>query len=1314
MGKGIFCFEIWIFKKKTENSYESDLTKPIIEGQEVRLYFELFFTDLTLYINGRKVPVPGHHTPRFHVDITDYLDYGKVNRIFIRAENSDSKYIKRGGIRSNLWLEVRPAQNFGEAAVDTSIRKKSIQIRFLNSKLSGGTLHGKIRDAKDNNTVHTFSVPFSGSVTIPYITPKLWSMEDPALYFMDLTLKDGTGKILDSRSVRFGFREFRIAGGNYLLNEKPVTLITDTSWPSWWTPVWNLEPDFVRKAFRTLKKMNVNSIYGRYAVMPDSFMDVADEEGIMVIYAFNNPVSVIQRTPAAQYRTELESVLREQQDARTLINHPANVGILLDVWYNFHRGVTHPAFIGMRSDASERMEPDADGRFHRVKGSDPNLKTMLYERRQNELRDLAALCRKYYPLMEVFTGTDGHVENSYGAHIYHTWKAPLAELSALFSRYSLTRDIPVFSGEMNIPFAGSFSDIRSYPNKSPLYKENAARLMGNKAYNMPGIYSGYAYSNYKNDFLANTSGRDSADNATYYFLGELYGIPFQEYAEHTLFPWRYDGLNGIGVFEYVLTSRLILAARSYPELDFLKGDFSRPGCKAEILAGTHHRPVFDLQGDDLLLRPNIITIPYLRGTAPLSAAFAGGASERYEVDHAYFEGETLEKQLAVINRTGETQKFQVSVRLLDRTGAVAAEKQFTAEIAPYTNKSFPFSMQIPQVFVRNEYSLAARLDAQNRKLTCSMNIEVFPKINTAQNHNRTLSLFDCTDDFAERVKQLGFKVEKITDPQNVPAGSVAVIGAHAMENNRGRSAFDSMLKNNVRILVMEQTETASPELMKVRCRKTFRNAAGHPVLQGFKDSDFANWRGSAASIPGYGPVQGGEQWQDWGARNMVAAHVFRRPAYGNFIPLLVSGFDLFQTPLLEYRSPDKLWIASQLEISGRLGTDPVATIVFNRMVNYLGMRLPHRVQTAFIGGGKGKSMLEKMMVKYTPVKLSSDWREYTNLIISDPDWNELRKYAFELADFVYSGGNIFYLHTGKDFSSAWLPFILELNQFEARQAVVSGEADHIWRHGWDSNDLYWHNPVAVPAFSNVPAAAESTSPAVLVRRKYGSGSFIFCSITPEVFGKSPAAGKTLRIISNLLTSISAEVGRQIHVYSENRSFHLNLTNIHWSFAKDPLDIGLREKWFAGQGKPPWITGQMTVSGEYVRAGIPWKNFLEDDYRGTGWYKLEFNLSEEESRMSSLMVSCHQLWSEDTAWLNGHKIGQYDKPGALRNYRFPERFLKPGKNTLVFRIRDTGGKGGLCGPAAIRSRTGGKKAWVTPYPDGSERDYSYPADMLRMY
>ena len=46
-----------------------------MKGKKVQLYFELFYSNPEVYINGRKVPVPSSFTPRYQVPVDSFLKY---------------------------------------------------------------------------------------------------------------------------------------------------------------------------------------------------------------------------------------------------------------------------------------------------------------------------------------------------------------------------------------------------------------------------------------------------------------------------------------------------------------------------------------------------------------------------------------------------------------------------------------------------------------------------------------------------------------------------------------------------------------------------------------------------------------------------------------------------------------------------------------------------------------------------------------------------------------------------------------------------------------------------------------------------------------------------------------------------------------------------------------------------------------------------------------------------------------------------------------------------------------------------------------
>lgn len=1261
---------------------------------DVRLYFDLAFTELRLWINGREVAIGSPVVRRFHVPVGAFLKFGETNEIVVRAQmRKSARYGDRAGLRSDVWLEYRPKAHFGEPSVTTSLTHRRIDVEFADGNLADGAgrLKRVVRDVKTGAQVYADEVPFSVRTSIPFVTPKLWSPSEPNLYYLDLELCDASGRRLDAKRVRFGFREFAVAGAEYLLNGKPIEIFCDSSWPTRWSPQWHLEADYVRKAFKTYKSFNMNALYAHPFVLPESFFDMADEEGFLLLFAVTKPAANIHGLPFETFLPVYEEYAVAQSRTRAYRNHPCNVGVLADIWYNYHLGTRNPAYVGLPEDAG-----------------DPNLRLEQPARRADAVKKMIDVCERNFPGAVVFTGADGHAGRIYSTHVYHTWGAPPSELSALFSRYGRDRRLPIFIGEMNLQYAGAFSDLRDYSGPS-YFAENGARLLGEEAYRLETVKNEFFCAGPDNDLLRSTWDTDPLDRRQYSFISDIYSRTLADYLDRTIFPWRMDGVNGIGFFEYVMTARYLLSTRTFSNFNEVTGDLTRPGNKTENPWGSHHRPPFETATAEMNLRPNPAAAVFRRVTAPVAVDFVGAGSDRYTRDHAWFGGEKLEKGLAVVNRTTERHAFDVRLSLIDTAGRVYEEKTARLEVNAWTNRIVRFSLHAPNVAARTEATLRAVLTEKgSAPVVATMDVQFFPPVDKAANAGVAVSVVGADPAFAEQVKALGFRVDD--------RAFVRVFAPLSMSDPSFRDRARAAVEAGESVLVMEQRGEASPELVKVRQRRAFLNAADHPALREFKDADFADWRSTARTVPACGEPRAGEQWTDWGARNIVAGYVFRRPSHGNDLSLLTCGFDLFESPLLERRSEKGTAVFSQLEIGGCLGRDPVATRLFVNLVRHLaGCRKPARRVGAVVGE-KGRAFLSRYGVAAETVSLSGhpDFSAYSTLVVASPDFAALRRQALALNDFVAGGGKVVYLHDGGTFSSAWLPFAAEIGQAKKlRQAQVPGAADSTWRNGWGASEFLWREEPDVPVFGRLPKSVQATDPAVVARRKVGAGEWILVSVLPEAL-QNASRGKADRLLSAILTSAGVTVGAAPFPYAENFRVQKHLTDGNWSFAADPEDAGVREKWQEGQGSPKWVSGQMTVGGDSVKAGCSWARFLEKPYRGAGWYRLSVSLDAREAVNESVQVVLRNIVGKDTTWINGRKIGSYGKVGADRGYRIPKGVLKEGENSLVVRVEDESGRGGLCGAVDLHVGIGSPRLWTTPYQEGVRRDYDYPCDMIRMY
>ena len=104
----------------------------------------------------------------------------------------------------------------------------------------------------------------------------------------------------------------------------------------------------------------------------------------------------------------------------------------------------------------------------------------------------------------------------------------------------------------------------------------------------------------------------------------------------------------------------------------------------------------------------------------------------------------------------------------------------------------------------------------------------------------------------------------------------------------------------------------------------------------------------------------------------------------------------------------------------------------------------------------------------------------------------------------------------------------------------------------------------------------------------------------------------------------------------------------------------------------WKT--MTLPVLFQDAGIPELAGVN----GVIWFRRTFDLPAGEAGKDAVL---HFLADDnDTAWVNGTKIGATEGYNIPRAYKIAAGLLKPTGNVLAIRVLDTGGKGGIYGDA----------------------------------
>ncbi|MBV8147220.1 MAG: DUF5110 domain-containing protein [Gammaproteobacteria bacterium] len=133
---------------------------------------------------------------------------------------------------------------------------------------------------------------------------------------------------------------------------------------------------------------------------------------------------------------------------------------------------------------------------------------------------------------------------------------------------------------------------------------------------------------------------------------------------------------------------------------------------------------------------------------------------------------------------------------------------------------------------------------------------------------------------------------------------------------------------------------------------------------------------------------------------------------------------------------------------------------------------------------------------------------------------------------------------------------------------------------------------------------------------------------------------------------------------------------HWSFAADPQDRGLGERWYLDQPQQ--------VHWRPIRTGLSWEEQGFHDYHGVGWYRLAVELP---AKLPPALYLClGEVASRYRLFVNGREVTHsYDHwPRRLTYSDIAPYVSAGGSSEIVLRVEgDTRASGILRGPVALR-------------------------------
>jgi beta-galactosidase len=688
------------------------------------------------------------------------------------------------------------------------------------------------------------------------------------------------------------------------------------------------------------------------------------------------------------------------------------------------------------------------------------------------------------------------------------------------------------------------------------------------------------------------------------------------------------------------------------------------------------------------------------GNSP-TLAWIAGAQEFTAKDHHFTPGQSVRKQVVLINDTRAAQPYSLTWTSLVN-GKQIAQGKSSGKLAVAETRFVPFSFVLPAAVTAagggklpGEIVLTATVGSQAHADTFR-----FTLFTPTRPRRGSVVVFDPRGKSTALLTRLGYTV---TPWNGKPTAQTLVIGREALSRDgKMPGDLEAFVRRGGRAILFEQDPYWVREKLGLRAsylqsRRVFRVGAS-PVTANLGETDLRDWNGASTLLDAYPDyARGGTPdtalsktnqpyagWR-WGNRHTVASAAIEKPHRSGWRPLLECEFDLAYSPLMEldYGAGRLVWC--QLDLEDHAPVDPAARRLAFQVMEYARTApLSARKATLYIGDAAGKAKLDALGLVY------------------------------RRADRITPGAGLVVIGGGAAMSPAALEafarrggrvLVLPQTQTEAdggrgvrltrRKSIGSLEVP-AWSEtrGLSASDLRWRNEADAWL---VASGAEIGAGGQIGRRRIGKGVVIFCQIDPDRFD---ADTKTYFRLTR---------------WRQTRALSQLLANLGGSFEMDRrvfyhrMPVEMREPQVTLAG--PWQarltvrrSAAATTADAIADPGISSDAKAQLAGRNEGWQTVQvpgamenyggaWTGSDGEAvfrkvvevptalRGKALTLSLGTLDDYDDTYFNGVRVGglgsaDKDPWGIERRYTIPANLVKPGSNVITIRVWDRYGGGGF--------------------------------------
>ena len=256
------------------------------KDKKVFVTFDAVAHEAEVYVNGVSVIKHSCGYTAFTADLTEHLRFGEKNVIAVRCDSRESlnvppfgfviDYMTYGGIYREVHLDVKEKDHIKDVFVSAGADKK---VTIKTETEGEGELVCMITDISSGKVL--FAEPCEKNALITVNEAELWTLDDPKLYELSMTFRNGDKE--DTFTTRFGFRDAVFKTDGFYLNGEKIKL-RGLNRHQCWPYAGYAMPESMQKMDADILKyeLGVNAVRTSHYPQSQHFIDRCDEIGLLV------------------------------------------------------------------------------------------------------------------------------------------------------------------------------------------------------------------------------------------------------------------------------------------------------------------------------------------------------------------------------------------------------------------------------------------------------------------------------------------------------------------------------------------------------------------------------------------------------------------------------------------------------------------------------------------------------------------------------------------------------------------------------------------------------------------------------------------------------------------------------------------------------------------------------------------------------------------------------------------------------------------------------------------------------------------------